>query len=1116
MFRKLKKIITAAPIRWLWQHKGRRAGAVGLCISMIFGNVVSMAAATSGASSSIAADTGVTCFELDGAVLYKALQKAIKEKKAVDKYFDFRGEGAEDYDSLFEPAGELYELKPKFNKDSKYLNLRIFARLEQNIESGSRYRIEDYEEFIFLLTNSSHKERTAVISVDGKVTEQIVVIPYGEVELAEGVKAVETTPAIPESVLEDGSKNVRQPSEKTTEETEPLIPEEEIEETQETTEAEQETEIPEQGRTSVEDAQKHSNGGKDSVPDNEESIVNEDSVSDSTESGEIESKLSEGGESNLENNASDEEESRVKEVSVGDGLATISRHQTVVLTMSASPSDAISEETEDKKASPSEISSPEEDEKERLEGDVYQAVAMGEKAAVAFLTTAEELGLSKQDWNLATPAQAKHLYEADLGDVIIQAYVMEGVLPEEAELHAVKLEENGENAVEYFEAKDVLDDGGAKYDGMLAYDISFLDMEGNEIEPDGDVQVRIRLNSTVLPEETDPESIVVQHLAERAEGVKVETVADAMEETPGDIEVNEVETIADFQVESFSKFVITWTGYGSSVEAVTYLSSTKEELNLGPDKQINLSYGNAIKFAEQSDIKNVTYDGITYNYDHAELYKKANRSYTKKADINAIQAQYGYKNYRYYYTYMGWEYEEVIQGDIQIRLYYKEAPRSGEEINFYYTSKNEIDNAGSITRIRDASYMRYTIVLRDENGEEYLEDYLRNNKAAEENHPAEYKFKTKDLDIGPAFIAAMGISIPGYSFTEGYAYFYYDGYWSNSGNYVKVSNLLNYGAPADAGNRFDSNLAYTGMRYYQGGWSQDIKDMPGDYRNTEGGYYSYNPTGTLRLVFCKVSEKNKYHVNYVDAFSTSPNEKTVHQEEMDGPNWDEEEEIYYGTVRSIWQGRPEEDRKGYVFSGWYKEKNTDGNGMGDLAQTDANEGKRYKTDVTYYARWVPKEKSIRVEKKVAGNAGDRSKEFEFTIKINDKLVKSGTYGSVTVKEGTFVLTDGQSVTFDNLKYGDKVVIEESNYKFWGYETGYEAFDSDKKGNGFHNGSVWNVDSLDDVCTVVFTNTKNIATPTGVFTNQLPYLLIFTGAVCGGLWFLLEGLGRRRRTRNEFS
>ncbi len=1093
MVRKLKVKPTATPLGGRLRHMGRRICAAGLCISLIFGHGVSTVEASSETSAAKVGEPGVTCFKLDGRRLDQALQKAVKKEKQVKKLLAFRGEGAEDYESLFEPDGTLYELKPKFEKDNKYMDLRVFARLEQSKTPGSRYRMEEDEEIIFLVTNKSHKERTAVIRVDGKVTEQIVVVPRSEVELEDGVNGIVSQPAAETNEETDAVK------EETHEETAAVTEEETPEETTAVTEEE----MPEETTAVTEDE----------TTEKTQETTQDTKVPDTSDE-----KMTEAEESNIEPNALDKTESKDEDGLIENPVAAISRHQTSILTMTASPSDADGER-EDEKASPSEAALAEADEKEVLEGDIYETVLLGKKTAAAFVTTAGDLGLTRQEWDLATPAQAKRLYEADLGDAVIQAYAAEGVLPEDAELHAVKLEEEGENADQYLEAKEVLDGDGTKYDGMLAYDISFLDGEGNEIEPDGNVQVKIRLNAAVLPEETDPESLVVQHLAERKDGVKVEPVADARKKTPGAVEVGEAETVAEFQVESFSKFIITWIGIGRSVDAVTYLKNAEGELNQGPYKEIRMSYGEVLKFSEQSDIKAVTYEGISYHYDYAELYIKEDGRYRKKHNIHGIKANYwgrDYTYYTYYYTADGRECSERISGDIQIRLYYKEAPRSGEEINFYYTAKDEIDNAGSVTSMRDASYMRYTIVLRDENGEEYLEDYLSKNEAAKENHPAEYKFNTKELNIGPALIDAMGISIPGYSFTEGYAYFYYDGYWSNSGNYVKVSQLLNYGAPADNGNRYDSNLAYTGT-HYQGGQKINIKSLPGDYRNTEEGYYSYNPTGTLRLVFCKVSdiEKSKYHVSYVDAFSKNPNSITVHQEEMPGPYWDEKEEIFYGTVDAIWQGQPEKGPKGYVFGGWYKEKDSEGNGMGERAQTDVDEKTPFKTDVYYYAKWIPEEKSITVQKKVAGNAGNRSQKFEFTIKVNGVLVNGDDYGYSSVKNGIFSLADGQSITFHNLKYNDKVEIEENNNNSLGYETGYETFDRNNQKIGSLEGSVWYTDCLGDVCTIIFTNTKNIAVPTGIITNGVPYLLMVTGGVCGGLWFLLVGLSRRRRSRNEF-
>ena len=87
---------------------------------------------------------------------------------------------------------------------------------------------------------------------------------------------------------------------------------------------------------------------------------------------------------------------------------------------------------------------------------------------------------------------------------------------------------------------------------------------------------------------------------------------------------------------------------------------------------------------------------------------------------------------------------------------------------------------------------------------------------------------------------------------------------------------------------------------------------------------------------------------------------------------------------------------GYKFTGW----NTKADGTGDIftAETDVTES------MTVYAQWQPLAGSgnLTVSKTVTGNAGDTSKEFHFTVKMDTPI--NGTYGDMNFTDGTALLT----------------------------------------------------------------------------------------------------------------
>ncbi|MBE5038560.1 hypothetical protein INF35_12250 [Subdoligranulum sp. DSM 109015] len=165
-------------------------------------------------------------------------------------------------------------------------------------------------------------------------------------------------------------------------------------------------------------------------------------------------------------------------------------------------------------------------------------------------------------------------------DVTVSVSAPEGALPEDVTLTA-SLVGSSEDAADDQAVADVaaeLDAAEVEYDGFVALDISFVDAGGAKVEPLQPVAVNFSLPSEMLPEDADPESLTVQHLAEDETGAveAVETVADAADATDGTIAVDaapavlaaapeeapmpqDAEITAEFEVEGFSTFTLTWS-----------------------------------------------------------------------------------------------------------------------------------------------------------------------------------------------------------------------------------------------------------------------------------------------------------------------------------------------------------------------------------------------------------------------------------------------------------------------------------------------------------------------------------------------------------------------------
>lgn len=186
--------------------------------------------------------------------------------------------------------------------------------------------------------------------------------------------------------------------------------------------------------------------------------------------------------------------------------------------MTATPSDSEEPETE----------APEEKPADELEGEVYELTSVKEGTAVGFLTTAGELGLDDMAL-IATDSNALTRYSMPVDgaeNILVDVTAKRGTLPEGAELRARYLTEDGN---EYQDAKNALDEANEEYGGMMALDIGFW-LNDEEIEPaaGSEVQVKIRMDGNLLPDDVDVGTLKVQHHAETDQGIRVETVAKAV------------------------------------------------------------------------------------------------------------------------------------------------------------------------------------------------------------------------------------------------------------------------------------------------------------------------------------------------------------------------------------------------------------------------------------------------------------------------------------------------------------------------------------------------------------------------------------------------------------
>ena len=199
-------------------------------------------------------------------------------------------------------------------------------------------------------------------------------------------------------------------------------------------------------------------------------------------------------------------------------------------------------------------------------------------------------------------------------DVVITVSEMaEGAIPEGAELKVVPiLKDDADTQTQYAEVEQKIQEKAAETEteikGFLAYDITFVDEEGNEIEPNSEVKVSIEYKQAAIPAEISEEDakdteVSVMHLEEDADG-NVSQVVDMGEASQlKQIETTENNAVnkAEFIAESFSVYTLTWKAdraWDKEIE-IHYIDSEGNEIAgkedgifdnvFEKDKWINLS-----------------------------------------------------------------------------------------------------------------------------------------------------------------------------------------------------------------------------------------------------------------------------------------------------------------------------------------------------------------------------------------------------------------------------------------------------------------------------------------------------------------------------------------------
>ncbi|MCI5625986.1 MAG: LPXTG cell wall anchor domain-containing protein [Clostridiales bacterium] len=300
---------------------------------------------------------------------------------------------------------------------------------------------------------------------------------------------------------------------------------------------------------------------------------------------------------------------------------------------------------------------------------------------------------------------------------------------QEVELVAQRLAEDSEDYAKAQQELDEADD--VTYDGFAALDVRFEDGDGKEIEPEGTVYVRFNVQA-LLPADVDEDTLSVQHHGEETTKLLgiittgtetyVQTVADSSDSTgeviaqlaqepmlalaadEPELEGEETEPAqqptvlmdvqAEFAVDSFSTFTITWTsesGWYDHPVTVHYVDTDGVEIEGDQKKDVSKSNGEMVALSDFA--KEIT----GYRYEGAHLNGFKGTPATKISCSRPIASKWQWK-----YQDKDGKENTLSKSIDSVYLVYEKLPPSAIEI-----SDANFDKTGNLTiKINDSTQIK--------------------------------------------------------------------------------------------------------------------------------------------------------------------------------------------------------------------------------------------------------------------------------------------------------------------------------------------------------------------------------------------------------------------------
>lgn len=311
------------------------------------------------------------------------------------------------------------------------------------------------------------------------------------------------------------------------------------------------------------------------------------------------------------------------------------------------------------------------------------------------------------------------IYENDQVTVKVSA-ISEGAIPAGATLKVVPIEkENSQTKTAYQEVEKKIQEKATqeKYDiaGFLAYDITLMDKDGKEVEPNSEVKVTMDYKQAAIPAETDiaedeKVDVTVFHLEEDEAG-NVKKVVDM--DKAGKIDSlqttdsHKIEKV-ELKTSSFSYYTIFWY-IGDQNKASVQVHYVDEEGN-SLDEYVVTGDGtfdiNSKEYGEEKELilRDSKYQAEIpgYTYKHAKvatsIQNLSGKSEIEKIRLKKVFIKYSLQYYNDKHEWTAFEAEEKIY------MIYKKESSSGGSASGGSSATGNLAHQKYVTKKADGTY----------------------------------------------------------------------------------------------------------------------------------------------------------------------------------------------------------------------------------------------------------------------------------------------------------------------------------------------------------------------------------------------------------------------------